>query len=139
MKRVFVVCAVIAASSFGSMVSAADVEVYGKARLSVDVIDTGASAPEDDNVIKLDSNSSRLGFKGSEDLDGGLKAVYQVKLGVKMDGVLDTSLRNTFLGLSSDEAGTLSLANMTRPISWPQASWTHSATRRATTTRSSAM
>jgi predicted porin len=84
-----------------------NVEVYGKARLSVDVIDTGAAAPADDSLTRLSSNSSRLGFKGSEDLGGDLKAVYQVELGIKMDGVLDTSLRNTFLGLNSKRAGTL--------------------------------
>lgn len=117
MKRVLAVCAVIAASSFGSMVFAADiqeqpvargnVEVYGKARLSVDVIDTGAASPADDSLTKLSSNSSRLGFKGSEDLGDGLKAVYQVELGIKMDKELDTSLRNTFIGLKSDSVGSL--------------------------------
>jgi predicted porin len=43
--------------------------------------------------------ASRLGFKGSEGLGGGLKAIWQVETQVNTGGS-DLSLRNTFVGLS---------------------------------------
>jgi len=52
--------------------------------------------------------SSRLGVKGSEDLGGGLKAIYQIELGINATDTnsnvannADTiSMRNTFVGLA---------------------------------------
>jgi predicted porin len=53
--------------------------------------------------------SNRLGVKGSEDLGGGLKAIYQVEFGVRLaDGDFNAangdrgsvSMRNTFVGLA---------------------------------------
>ncbi|MDH4163951.1 MAG: porin [Nitrospirota bacterium] len=138
MKKRFAALAVIAVSCLAAPVFGAEgdaplvkgnIEVYGAAKMSVDVIDTGAKAATADTTMnKVSSNSSRLGFKGSEDLGDGLKAVFQVELGINMDGTTSTvatgvsntatgavsttsvntiSLRNTFVGLGSDGLGTL--------------------------------
>jgi predicted porin len=56
------------------------------------------------------NRASRLGFKGSEDLGNGLKAIYQIEFGINLNdtnnNVLsngDTiSYRNTFVGLAGD-------------------------------------
>jgi predicted porin len=56
------------------------------------------------------SRASRIGVKGSEDLGNGLKAIYQVELGVNLTdtnrNVLSNSdsitYRNTFVGLAGD-------------------------------------
>src|SRR5574341_1148307 len=150
MKRVLAALTVLAVSCFGSMVFAAHekedvdkpvvygtVEVYGAAKLSVDVIDTDSkTAGADTTLTKVSSNSSRLGFKGSEDLGDDLSVVYQLELGVNWDGttqktaesvtsattntttgvttvktkdanVNTLSLRNTFVGLKNKSLGTV--------------------------------
>jgi predicted porin len=58
---------------------------------------------------QLNSNLSRLGVKGSEDLGGGLSAIAQMEGTVALDSANNVNLmfnRNTFLGLSSTTLGT---------------------------------
>jgi predicted porin len=58
--------------------------------------------------IPGEGRASRIGVKGSEDLGGGLKAIYQIELGVNLNdtnnNVLSNSdsitYRNTFVGLA---------------------------------------
>jgi predicted porin len=59
--------------------------------------------------LKGEGRASRIGVKGSEDLGNGLKAVYQIELGINFDtnnnvvNNADTiSYRNTFVGLAGD-------------------------------------
>lgn len=60
---------------------------------------------------------SRIGFKGSEDLGGGLKAIFEIEQGLTNDatnggaagtaGMFSATNRHTYVGLSSDKYGTL--------------------------------
>ena len=58
---------------------------------------------------------SRIGFKGSEDLGNGLKAIFEVETGITNDAPgtvagqsgLFTSNRHAYVGLSSDKWGTV--------------------------------
>ncbi len=62
-------------------------------------------------------NSSYLGFKGSEDLGNGLKAIFQYEIGLDFttgSGTLAAS-RDSFVGLSHANAGTVVLGNLTGP------------------------
>ncbi|MCK9418377.1 MAG: porin [Nitrospirae bacterium] len=96
MKKVLAALAVIAVSSFGSIGFAAEgeapvvkgtIEVYGAAKLSVDMITTDArTAGSDNSLTKVSTNSSRLGFKGKEELSDNLSAVMQIELGINYDG-----------------------------------------------------
>jgi predicted porin len=59
--------------------------------------------------LEGEGRASRLGVKGSEDLGNGLKAIYQIELGINFDtnnnvvSNSDTiSYRNTFVGLAGD-------------------------------------
>lgn len=59
--------------------------------------------------MRGEGRANRIGVKGSEDLGNGLKAVYQIELGLNFDtnnnvvNNADTiSYRNTFVGLASD-------------------------------------
>jgi predicted porin len=78
-----------------------------------------SAAPKNVNNISatsMDSPNSRLGFKGSEDLGGGLSAIFQLEIGFSSDtGVLSNEntpfSRNTFVGLSG-AYGTVKLGNM---------------------------
>jgi predicted porin len=91
-----------------------NVTIYGIADVGI-VSERGGAAG---NVTKVTSgvgSQSRLGFRGTEDLGGGLSAIFQLEAGVKLDdGSLDNTNsqlfnRQAFVGLKSKEAGTLTL------------------------------
>lgn len=89
----------------------ADVTIYG--RMHLDVESTKAGAANLPSITKVQSDTSRIGFKGNEDLGNGLKAVWQVESGFAADdgstGILGS--RETFIGLSSNTLGTLKAGN----------------------------
>jgi predicted porin len=84
----------------------AQATLYGKFHTSIDKNDNDSY---DEDNWEVNSRASRLGVKGSEDLGGGLKAIYQLEVNVNSDGSSSdgqgnnsglTSARNTFVGLS---------------------------------------
>ena len=77
-----------------------NVTVYGRMHVSYDHFDVDTNS--NDTGQFLSNNSSRLGFKGNEDLGNGLKAVWQFETGVAADGEGGpfNSIRDTFVGLS---------------------------------------
>ncbi len=64
------------------MAAQAGVEVYGKAIVSVESTDNGGT---DGDAMALSTNQSRIAFKGSEELDGGLKFIWQWENYVNFD------------------------------------------------------
>jgi predicted porin len=93
----------IAAAIAAPMAAAADVVIYGKAHVSIDGDDI-ANAEDD---FKVRSRASRLGFKGSEDLGNGLKAIFQYEATYSgLDGSGQStpsafgSARNSYVGLA---------------------------------------
>lgn len=90
------------------MAAQAGVEVYGKGRLSVGVISNDDSnSAREDSKLNITSHASRLGFKGTEDLGSGLKAMWQIERGIDFSeksgtatGGTDFSTRNTFVGVA---------------------------------------
>ncbi len=90
----------------------------------------GTTAPADGSVFSMQSNSSLLGFKGTEDLGNGLKALFQAETTLNMTGTNDAktgsggvststssvfgSLRDTFVGLNS-KYGTLQGGYLSTP------------------------
>jgi predicted porin len=63
-----------------------------------------------------EASNSRLGFRGSEDLGNGLKAIFQLEMTVAIDtGAASNGQlfnRDTYLGLSSKSFGKVRLGNM---------------------------
>ena len=55
----------------------ADVDVYGKANVTVQSSDDGEGS-----FTEIKSNNSRFGLKGSEKITEGLEAVYKLEFGV---------------------------------------------------------
>jgi predicted porin len=78
---------------------ASNVTVYGRLDVSLDRIDTDG-APKNNAVV---DNASRLGFRGTEDLGRGLRAVFGIEYGFGADtgafASASTPLRNSYVGL----------------------------------------
>ncbi len=119
MKKTLMSLAILAASGAASAQS--NVTIYG-------IVDAGFVSEhggKNGTVNKITSgvaNASRLGFKGTEDLGGGLSAVFTLETGLKEDtGELDNTNnklfnRQAFVGLSSKTAGTLTLGRQYTPL-----------------------
>ena len=100
------IAAAIGAAVVAAPTAFAESVVYGK--IHTDVRMNDSSVPNSDNYT-VNSNASRLGFKGSEDLGNGLKAIYQIEMQFNSDGGTAqvgtagfSAQRNTFVGLSGD-------------------------------------
>jgi len=79
MNKKLLIAAVGAALVAGPMLAAhAAPTVYGKFITGIAAVDNGNSA--DGDTLGVTDDSSRLGVKGTEDLGGGLKAVYGMEL-----------------------------------------------------------
>jgi predicted porin len=85
------------------MTAMADATVYGKIHESIDIGDTGLNNDDGANKTSgtfFQSNSGRVGVKGSEDLGGGLKAIWQFESNASFgSGSTSFGGRNSFLGL----------------------------------------
>jgi predicted porin len=105
MKKTLLSLAILA--TFGGAAQAqSNVQVYGLMDAGVEHIDhANASQGGATKVISGGKNTSRWGFKGSEDLGGGMKAVYGLEGGVLMDtGAADGALfkRQAYVGLEGE-------------------------------------
>lgn len=64
----------------------------------------------------MSAGNSRLGFRGKEDLGGGLRAIFQLETTVSVDSGSANAAqfwnRDTFVGLQSKQFGTVKLGNM---------------------------
>jgi predicted porin len=106
--------AAIGAAVVAAPAAFAESTVYGKFHTSVDMVDTETGGASVVDNTQVNSRASRLGFKGSEDLGNGLKAIYQVEFGISTDGGAAqgnantgprtpiNNHRNTFVGLAGD-------------------------------------
>jgi predicted porin len=113
--------ALAVAGVFASSAATAAVDVYGQANVSYDIVNNDSN--RDSQGVA--SNGSRFGLKGSEDLGGGLSAIWQIEnqiaIGAGLGGTenpgSNTSIafRDTFAGLKSDTAGTVRLGRFDTP------------------------
>jgi predicted porin len=104
MNKKLLAAAIASATIVGAPAAFAESTVYGKLHTSIDY-DNPPGGPN--KTYNVQNRASRLGFKGSEDLGNGLKAIYQIELGIRSDGGNQQSVgdghtgqRNTFVGLS---------------------------------------
>ena len=111
MKKTVLALAAIAASS--AAFAQSSVTLYGVVDASVESV-KGNTAGQSTTFNRVSSGNlatSRLGFKGVEDLGGGLKANFQLEATVAVDtGAAATGRffdRAAWVGLSSKEAGEL--------------------------------
>jgi predicted porin len=89
--------------------TAQTVNVYGRLVLSVNQIQTGNAAKE----LEMRDNASRLGFRGTEDLGGGLKAMFGLEMGLSANNGTQTNplFRNSYVALGGGW-GTVALGRL---------------------------
>lgn len=107
MKKKLIALA-IAGAMTAPMAAMAETSLYGQLNMELQSWDGN---------LQTNSYGSRLGFKGSEDLGNGLKAIYQIEGGLNISlngGNGNISGRNSFLGLAGD-FGTVILGRHDHP------------------------
>lgn len=111
MKKLLLATAIAALS-----VSAAQAAptVYGKAFVTADYVNAerdveGADNDLDSDSVQVNSNVSRLGFKGSEAMTANTDVIYQIETGIAIDDSGDDNVtfksRDTYLGLNNKDFG----------------------------------
>ncbi len=79
MNKTLIVAAVSALAAGGALAQSS-VTIYGRVNVSAERQDAAGV-----KTYKLVNNASRIGFKGTEDLGGGLKAGFQLEHGFNID------------------------------------------------------
>ncbi|MBU1264408.1 MAG: porin [Gammaproteobacteria bacterium] len=113
MMKKILAAAIVSAFAAPAFAATANVDVYGKLHVSVSGYNDQVATAED---LQISSNASRIGFKGAEDLGGGLSAIWQLEQTVSLDekgGNFAT--RNSFVGLKGG-FGTVLLGNHDTPL-----------------------
>lgn len=116
MQKKLIALAIVAAFSTPAF---AEVTVYGQVHASVDANSGNkgeTTTTGTKNGLNVTSNASRIGFKGAEDLAGGLKGVFQIETQVNAGTSTNFSTaRDTYIGVAGGFgtliAGRLPLAN----------------------------
>jgi|SRR5690349_20490080 len=107
MNKKLMAVAVAGALGVPAAALAQEVQIYGRANVGVDSYSaTGATAGSGSDVksrTRVFDQGSRLGFRGTEDLGGGLKAIWQIESGVN----IDTGSANGQSGAANTSTGTL--------------------------------
>ncbi|MDO9466016.1 MAG: porin [Thiobacillus sp.] len=125
MMKKILAAAIVSAFAAPAFAATANVDIYGAFRGSVDFVDADGF----DSRTRVSSNNSRIGFKGTEDLGGGLSAIWQWEYAFQLDQQSATntfqnnsdtqgsnSSRHTFVGLSSKTLGALTLGTQESPL-----------------------
>lgn len=117
MKKTLIALAV-AALPMAAQADTSNVTVYGQMNVSLDLLRTNdATASADTSLNRVSSNSSRIGFKGTEDLGNGMAANFQIEETIGVDGsaAWGASQRNTYVGLSGKSWGEVRIGNHDTP------------------------
>src|SRR5471032_3438114 len=93
----------LAAAAGGATHAQSNVQVYGLLDVGVETANNkSATGGSQTSVISGGMNTSRWGLRGTEDLGGGLKAIFNLEGGILMDtGASDGALfkRQAYVGL----------------------------------------
>ncbi|WP_324780304.1 porin [Thiobacillus sedimenti] len=114
MQKKLIALAMASAFAAPAFAATSNVDIYGVFNMSVERIDSGRTGV--DKSTSVNNNNSRIGFKGTEDLGGGLAAVWQVESSIAADqGSGSLAARNTFVGLKGG-FGTVLLGKIDTPM-----------------------
>lgn len=112
MKKLLLASAVAALSITAAQAAPT---IYGKVYLTLDAKDGNKNSSIKDSRSQLNSNASRLGVKGSENLTTNTDLVYQLeyRLDADANGKRNWESRDTYLGLAHKQFGTLVAGRLT--------------------------
>lgn len=99
----------------------AQATIYGRVDMGLQRIDNGQTQNRVDSGTYT---ASRLGFRGNEDLGGGLSALFLLEAGLSVDvgnpqGGNRFFNRGSYVGLASTSWGVVTLGRQYVPIFWP--------------------
>lgn len=117
-KQIFTLAAMASSALYLQSASAqTSVQAYGRLNMDLESIRIGnPTGGASGNLNRVSSNSSRLGFRGTEDLGGGMKAIFQIESGLNADnGTGGLASRDTFVGLQGNW-GKVKLGYMEDPV-----------------------
>lgn len=108
--------ALLAAVPSAVLAQDGQVQLYGRLNTALENMRVhGAAGPNDGSVRRVSNYRSVLGFRGSEDLGGNLRVVYQIEGTLSLDtGAGGLAARDTRIGLEG-RWGTLFGGNWTLP------------------------
>jgi len=98
MKKTLIALAALAAA--GATLAQSSVTIYGRMDLGMSSVDTTSQANPSTEAFSLAGaqntrTSSRLGFRGTEDLGGGLRAGFVYEIGINADRQTETGVINS--------------------------------------------
>lgn len=104
-KKILALAIGAAVTAFTVPAMSADVSVSGRAHMSIDQIDNGASGAAKDSGMDVASNSSRLRFSAKTEVVDGLTAMMQLEQTINFDRRTKEDVftsRDSFFGLKGD-------------------------------------
>lgn len=111
MKKLLLASAVAALSITAAQAAPT---VYGKVYLTLDAQDGNKNSASKDSRSQLNSNASRLGVKGSENLTANTDLVYKLEYRLETDDDSHQfTSRDTYLGLAHKQYGTAVAGRLT--------------------------
>ncbi len=117
MQKKIIAMAIAAAISAPAFADNANVTVYGKAFMDIESVSNDKSTLS--SATRVQTNASRFGVKGKEDLGEGLSGWYQYEVQIDTDGNAGNGAgngtRNSGVGLDGD-FGTVMLGNWDTPF-----------------------
>lgn len=112
MKRKILPIVISSLAAMTTQAAFADIDLYGKINLTLQTEEesVGDDGSDTRDSIALNSNASRLGFKGSEEINEALQVIYKLEYEIYPDsgdsgngkGNDAFEQRNSYLGLSGD-------------------------------------
>lgn len=122
MKHHRIAALAAAAALTAGAAQAQNVTIAGRLDLGVQRVDNGVTT--DNRVDSGSYTASRLTVRGTEDLGGGLSALFFMESGIGADvgtasGGNRFWNRGAYVGLSSTQFGTLTIGRQYVPIFWP--------------------
>jgi predicted porin len=120
MKKKSLAIALVSLLPLAAAHAQTSVQIYGIADASIGIEDTDAPGEDSRTVISSGNQStSRIGFRGTEDLGNGLKALFNIEAGVALDSgagdAAGTFQRRAVVGLQGS-FGTITIGREYGPI-----------------------
>lgn len=105
-KKLITALAVAIALPLPALAETANITFYGRINVDVESVKSDkvtTPATTATSMNRLQSNASRFGFKGSEDLGDGLQAIFQFE--AQIDSVNDKNAKTPFTGIRNSQIG----------------------------------